>query len=299
MKRLIILVLGIFIFGILNVFGVLAEDNITCSNNADCGAVSTSFAFCKNETHVCTTTTTPTCNNATTNASSCEDIKENTCWVCENGCENRACLITEVNNDNETEADDEKPACSTINNTSKCWARKDCSYNVSSQTCQERPGKQKNLKASLQAYLNSTECPEECTCAGSTIKCETENGRTMTVVAGKSGNVIIITQTANASTNVVLIKNSTGLYGTFSGKVKKIKYLPDEIKERVLKKLKLEEPSNYNITLQEDGNYVMNINGEYRVLWIFPKKTIVVTKVNSETGEVTVLKKPWWKFRAE
>lgn len=301
MKRVLIgLILGIALIVLIGF--VSAEENVTCSSNSDCGTPSTSYATCKNTTHICTTTTTPTCKNATTNISSCSDVKEQTCWICENGCEHGACVLTGDDDDedeNETEVDDEKSACSTINNTSKCWGRSDCIYNVSSQTCQERPTKQKKLKEAVMNYLNSTECPENCTCAGSTIKCETENGRIMTVIAGKSGNIIIQTKTINASTTVILIKNATGLYGNFSGKVKRIKYLPDEIKERVLKKLKLEDSSSYNITLQDDGSYVMNINGNYRVLWIFPKKTIVVTKINPETGEVTVIKKPFWKFRAE
>jgi hypothetical protein len=152
-KELFGLVLGILIITALNIFGVLAEENITCSSNSDCGIFSTSFSFCKNETHICTTTKTPTCNNATTNISSCKDIKEETCWVCENGCKDRACLTTKINEKNETDLENEteidseeneKPACSTINKTNKCWQRKDCMYDFPAQTCQERPVIQKN-----------------------------------------------------------------------------------------------------------------------------------------------------------
>lgn len=278
MKGWIILVLGIFIFGILSFGFVIAEDTNQTNNNQTAFCNSNNLSLCLNETD-------------------CESAGGD--W------ENNVCSEEEQEDDNETEiedddeVDDEKPACSTINQTSKCWARKDCRYNISSQMCQEKSGKQKKLKLSLQAYLNLTECPDGCVCAGSTIKCETENGRVMTVVAGKSGNVIIITKTANASTSTVLIKNSTGLYGNFSGKVKKIKYLPDEIKEKVLKKLKLTDATSFDIVLNEKGVYEMTINGKYKVFWLFPKKTIAVSEINSETGEVIILKKPWWKFRAD
>ena len=260
----------------LNVFGVLADDN-----NATFSCGSNNLSLCLNET-------------------SCEGAEgkweDSVCQV-KNETEDEDDNETEVDDDNETE-DDENSGCANITDKTLCEAKKNCEYNNATQKC-VKTTKIKKLKESLQAYLNSTECPEDCVCAGNTIKCETENGRVMTVVAGKSGNVIIITKTANASTSVVLIKNSTGLYGTFSGKVKKIKYMPDEIKEKVLKKLKITNATSYNITLNDDGSYVMNIDGKYRVLWIFPRKTTVVMKINSETGDVVIIKKPWWKFRAE
>ena len=260
-KLLIGLILGIFIFGILSLGFAIAENDTNQSGNNT------------NQTNICS----PACDS--------DEI-----------CLNSTCVDND-SDDNETE-DDEDSGCANITDKTLCEAKKNCEYNNATQKC-VKTTKIKKLKESLQAYLNSTECPEDCVCAGSTIKCETENGREMTVVAGKSGNVIIITQTANASTSVVLIKNSTGLYGTFSGKVKKIKYMPDEIKEKVLKKLKITNATSYNITLNDDGSYVMNIDGKYRVLWIFPRKTTVVMKINSETGDVVIIKKPWWKFRAE
>jgi len=35
-------------------------------------------------------------------------------------------------------------------------------------------------------YANQSECPENCTCTGSVTKCELDDGREMTVRAGKS-----------------------------------------------------------------------------------------------------------------
>ena len=78
------------------------------------------------------------------------------------------------------------------------------------------------LKANVAAYLDSSECPEECTCAGSTIKCELNGARQMTIVAGNSGNVIIQIKGINASTNVTLYKADGKLYGVFKGNQTKI-----------------------------------------------------------------------------
>jgi hypothetical protein len=250
------------------------------------------------------------------NQNQTDDEQNNTVCspVCDSDeiCVNSVCVDRENDNetededDNETNDDDnednetEIQVCLTLKTETTCETKKNCVWDNETDKCAKAVKTQTHkLKETLQAYLNSTECPEDCVCAGSTIKCETENGREMTVVAGKSGNVIIITKGVNASTKVILIKNASGVYGNFSKKMKKVKYMPDEIKEFVLKKLKLENASNYNMTLGEDGNYTMNIDGKYNVFWIFPKKGIVVTKVNSETGDVTVLKKPFWKFRAE
>lgn len=268
--------LGILFF-VISMSFVVAQENITCSGNADCGQASTSIAFCKNTTTICTTTTTPTCKNASTNISRCNNVKKDECWPCVNGCENRACKLSD---EDENEGDENDNDDSGFGNTT-------------------RERERVRLKEAVMNYLNSTECPENCTCAGSTIKCDTPEGRVMTVVAGRSGNVIIQTKTINATTTVILIKNSTGVYGNFTGKVKRIKYDPEQIRERILERLKLQDCTNCNMTLDEDGDYTMNIDGTYRAFWLFQKRRVVVGKVNSETGEVTYLKKPFWKFRSD
>jgi len=58
-------------------------------------------------------------------------------------------------------------------------------------------------------------CPETCTCTGSTIKCTLANGREMTIFAGNSGNVIVQVKGENMSTNVTLYKADGKLYGVF------------------------------------------------------------------------------------
>lgn len=289
MKKLVLgIILGILLIGILSVGLVFAEENNTGNqtNNNQTTTNITCTDTCSILNYTCGTQTV--C-NASVNCGSCGEDK-----VCQNG----KCVEKE---DNETADEDENETevqvCSTITNKILCEARKNCEYNEALGKCL-RVTKIKKLKETLQAYLNSTECPEDCTCAGSTIKCETENGRVMTVVTGKSGNVIIITKTANASTTVVLIKNATGVYGNFSGKWRKVKYLPDEIKEIVLKKLKMKNCSNCTIELKQDGTYLMNIEGKYRILGIFPKRVVSVTQIDSGTGEIILIKRPWWRFLA-
>lgn len=275
MKKLalgIILGILVFIISILSLGFVSAEENCTdtCSIlNYTCG--------------------TQTVCNASVNCGSCGEDK-----VCQNG----KCVEKEDNETaDEEENETEVQVCSTITSKALCEAKKNCEWNNATGKC-VKITKIHKLKETLQAYLNSTECPENCVCTGSTIKCETENGRVMTVVAGKSGNIIIQTKTVNATTTVVLIKNATGLFGNFSGKFRKIKYMPDEIKERILKKLKIKNCSECNITLNEDGTYEMNVERTYRIIWIFPRKIVEVTKVDSETGEIIVIKRPWWRFLA-
>ena len=79
------------------------------------------------------------------------------------------------------------------------------------------------------------ECPEECVCSGSTVKCTFENGtRVMTVYAGNSGNVIVQVKNLNMSTNVTLYKGENGkIYGVFNDNETREINLPDEIKEKL------------------------------------------------------------------
>ena len=50
----------------------------------------------------------------------------------------------------------------------------------------------------IRAQMNASECPDDCTCTGSSIKCSFENGtRVMTITAGKSGNTIVQVKNAN------------------------------------------------------------------------------------------------------
>ena len=143
--------------------------------------------------------------------------------------------------------------------------------------------------------LNGT-CPDNCTCAGSTVKCWLNGQRTMTVYAGNSGNVIVQVKGVNGSTNVTLYKSEGKLYGEFNNETKRI-HDPEQIKEKVREKVKarLEE---YNITLNEDGYYQVQTKKKARLFFLFPVREKVKAEVDAETGEVIKVRNPWWGFLA-
>lgn len=145
------------------------------------------------------------------------------------------------------------------------------------------------------------DCPEECICAGSTIKCSFENGtRVMTVYAGQSGNVIVQVKNLNMSTNVTLYRGEDGtVYGTFKGnRTHEIK-LPDdvveELKEKKEHRLRLE---NTSINLTEDGYYQVQTKKKARLFWLVPVKEHMAAEIDAETGEIIKIRNPWWGFLA-
>lgn len=145
------------------------------------------------------------------------------------------------------------------------------------------------------------ECPEECICSGSTIKCSFENGtRIMTIYAGNSGNVIVQIKNLNMSTNVTLYKGENGkVYGVFEDNETKEIKLPDEMMEKLKtrheKRLQL---YNESINLTEDGYYHVEMKKKARLFWIVPVKEHVRAEVNAETGETVKIRNPWWGFLA-
>jgi len=147
-------------------------------------------------------------------------------------------------------------------------------------------------------YTNQSECPEDCTCAGSTVKCWIEGGRQMTVYAGKSGNMILQIKGVNMTTKVTLYKDNNTLYGVFKGnKTREIKVLPDQVKEKIRQRIKarLEE---YNITLDEDGIYQVQTKKKARLFFLIPVRENVKAQLHSETGQIIKIRNPWWGFLA-
>ena len=148
-------------------------------------------------------------------------------------------------------------------------------------------------------YANESECPENCTCTGSVTKCELENGREMTVRAGKSGNVIVQSKGTNMSTNVTLYKSNKTLYGVFrNNQTRTINFLPDQVKEKIREKLKQKTCECENITLDEDGVYQVQAKKRARLFFIFPVTVRVNAEVNSKTGELVRVRNSWWSFLA-
>lgn len=143
------------------------------------------------------------------------------------------------------------------------------------------------------------QCPTECSCTGSTIKCQLASGREMTIVAGKSGNVIVQVKGENMTTNVTLYKSEGKLYGVFKdNETKQVRVLPDQIKERIRERLQ-RQLENENITLSEDGEYEYQAEKKARLFFIFPVRVAVQAEINAETGEVVRLRTRWWDFLAK
>ena len=145
------------------------------------------------------------------------------------------------------------------------------------------------------------ECPEECECSGSTIKCILENGnREMRVYAGNSGNIIVQVKGKNMSTNVSLYKQNGTLWGQFrNNETKEIKLFPDQIQERLRTKLKAKfSEEETEIELEEDGSYRIQTKKQSRFLGMFKVRERVRAQIDVTTGEIGKINSPWWGFLA-
>jgi hypothetical protein len=143
-------------------------------------------------------------------------------------------------------------------------------------------------------------CPENCTCVGSVIKCDLKNGtREMTIIAGKSGNVIVQVKNINMSTNVTLYHHNGKVYRDIgNNQTKEIKYLPDKVKEKIEERLRQKNCTCENMTLDENGIYKVRIEKKARLFLLFSVKEKVNAEIDSETGEIIRIKNPWGGFLA-
>ncbi len=158
---------------------------------------------------------------------------------------------------------------------------------------------QKAIQTKNRLRIGEGECPIDCTCTGSVMKCEFANGtRQMTITAGKSGNTIVQVKNVNMSTKVQLYKSEGEVYGVFkNNQTKIIKVFPDEVKEKIRQKIKA-RLENYNITLDEDGVYQVQAKKKVRLFFLIPVKEKVKAQIDSETGEIIKIRNPWWGFLA-
>jgi len=159
-------------------------------------------------------------------------------------------------------------------------------------------------KNQLKIQAQNQECPSNCSCDGSTIKCQvqTQNGtqKQMTIQAGNSGNTIVQVKNANMSTQVQLYKSDDGkVYAQFQNNETKEIILPDEIKTRIEARLRERvKLQNENMTLNEDGEYQIRAEKRARLLWIIPVQERVNAQVDAETGEILRQRNSWWGFLA-
>ncbi len=156
-------------------------------------------------------------------------------------------------------------------------------------------------KNRIRERIEEEECPGNCTCTGSVTKCRLADGtREMTVVAGKSGNMIVQVKGINGSTKVILYKSEDGkVYGVFrNNETRRIKLLPDQVQERIRERLE-KRFEDENITLNEDGSYEYRAHKRARLFFIFPVRLKVQAEIDSETGEIMKVRNPWWGFLAK
>ncbi len=149
-------------------------------------------------------------------------------------------------------------------------------------------------------YASQSECPNRCTCVGSVTRCQLEDEtREMTIRAGKSGNTIVQVKGVNASTNVTLYKSDDKIYGRFrNNETREIKILPDQVKEKIRERIQT-RLENQTMKLDEEGIYQIQARKRARLFGFISVQAIVQAEVDSETGEVLRIRRPWWNFLAK
>ncbi|MDP3027042.1 MAG: hypothetical protein Q8N63_05000 [Nanoarchaeota archaeon] len=169
--------------------------------------------------------------------------------------------------------------------------------------------KPKNITFIPWQKRNESECPIGCKCVGAVVSCTTANGKTMTIEAGRSGNIITITVDGKeADTNLTIESeaddnNKTKIKAVLSDKTKKeIKIMPDTASETAIAKL---GELGFTIELKEVGKgdntevvYELKGNKQGKFLGIFKIIASERVQVDAETGEVKKVIKPWWSFLA-
>jgi hypothetical protein len=146
---------------------------------------------------------------------------------------------------------------------------------------------------------NASSCPNNCTCQGSTTRCQLNGNREMTIQAGNSGNTIIQVKGEQAQTQVQLYKSNGKLYGNFKGNITKRILDPEQIKERIQERLQLQNCSCENMTLNEDGTYQIQTQKEARLFGLFKVREKIRFEYDAGNGELVKEQNSWWGFLAK
>lgn len=142
-----------------------------------------------------------------------------------------------------------------------------------------------------------SDIPAGCVRAGSTLRCDINGTRTLTIHAGNSNNTIIQVKEFNASTRVTLYKDGEEFYGVFKDNETRKIILPDEVRERVKLKIKA-KIDNETFNLDEEGKYEFRAEKEARLFALFKVREKIRAEIDAETGEVLETRNPWWGFLA-
>jgi len=144
-----------------------------------------------------------------------------------------------------------------------------------------------------------SECPNNCTCTGSTTKCQLQSGREMTIQAGNSGNTIVQVKGVQAQTKVQLYKDEEKLYAQFKGNITKRILSPEQIQEKIQERLQIRNCSCENMELDEDGNYEVQTQKQAKLFGLFKVREKVRFKYDAGNGELIRQQTSWWGFLAK
>lgn len=321
-KGVILLVLGILLASLINVIAIPNPSSTYCKN----------MGYTQNETH-CIFSNINSCDLWKFYNGSCgiEYIKNLSCAkageslepgkIC---CEGLKAISTIGYNKEDGTCENllgAWPICApcgdnVCNETfeNKCNCVIDCGFpEINISKIKERIQNRTNITFLPWQKRNESECLQGCKCVGAVMSCITETGKTMTVTAGSSGNVIIIIiEKTNVTTELEIeqesVQNKTRIKAKVSRGYIEIKIMPDTASERALEKLKLKVCSienNCTIVLKEvsqrEGTqlaYELQAERHGRILGLFRTKMQVKAQIDAENGEIIMVKKPWWAFLA-
>ncbi len=315
-KNLIGLILVIFISGIVGF--VVAQETVNCTTTAECPTYDTGI-YCNNLSELCTSFKTSGCVD-----SICVSTTNITCTPCNYTCQNNTCIEISQQCDSghlnlclnetncETAGGEWKNATCVVEDEDENETETNETGSGGRVSINKTRISRENLTFTPWQKRNESECLEGCSCHGAVMSCETETGKVMTIQAGRSGNIIVITidgtqvetelevETETNEDNETKIKAKLG-----NGAKKEIKIMPDTASERALEKLRLRNcvaEEGCTIKLKEVGSnrlaYELQAERRMKVLAMFTAKAMVKAQVDAETGEIIIVKKPWWAFLA-
>ncbi|VVB78140.1 Uncharacterised protein [uncultured archaeon] len=117
--------------------------------------------------------------------------------------------------------------------------------------------------------------------------------------------------TAKTDLNITLINENGSMKLKIeleNGTEKEINIMPDMASEKAFEKLKLKrcnETNNCTFELKDVGKgkikklaYELQVERHAKILGLFSAKSVEKAQIDPETGEVILVKKPWWSFFA-
>jgi len=308
-KVLMILVLGIFVLSFISasITSLATEDNIQCEHNGETYDIGDTFEAgdgcnaCRCQAGGKVVCTKMNCEALNEEDKFCGTSTNAECEISADcvtgGCSGSICMG--VNEEEITTTCEWKECYNNEKYNKECLCIDNkCQWHGLEQNQIKQAIKERNRLKIHSQDEGSSECPENCTCSGSTIKCQIQERREMTIRAGNSGNTIFQVKGANASTKVELYKSGEKVYGKFAGNQTKEIILPDKVQEKIQQKLR-KQNCNCSIELTDEGVYKIQTQKRARLFFLFPVQEKIEMQLNAENGEIIRLKNSWWGFLAK